>query len=74
MLWFTDSGCTSAATTADSVDSGVILPEGSYVVVPFNVSPPTGATHFKTRFEVRDDNGGTNAEDDWAADDVLVQQ
>jgi len=28
----------------------------------------------KIRFEVKDDNGGTDTGDDWAADDVSVTQ
>ena len=74
MLWFTDSGCTTPHSTADSVGTGATMIEGSYTAIGFNDTPPIGATHFKIRFEVHDNNGGSNAQDDWAADDVTVVQ
>ena len=74
MLWFTDSACMTVHATTASAGTGVELPQGSYVEVPFGALPPAGATHFKVRFEVHDDNGAPNNEDDWAADDVTLSQ
>jgi hypothetical protein len=74
MLWFTDSGCTTPHATTDTAGTGITMPEGGYVAIEFNELPPIGATHFIIRFEVRDNNGGFNTQDDWAADDLTVDQ
>ncbi len=75
MLWFTNNICTIAASPADANGTGVVLPTSSYTAVDFNAKPSTGATYFKIRFEVKDDNTApNNYGDDWAGDDVLVEQ
>jgi hypothetical protein len=50
------------------------MTEGTYVQIDLATTPPSGATHMKIRFEVKDNNGGSNTEDDWAADDLSLSQ
>jgi hypothetical protein len=76
VLWFTDAGCTTAhATDFTGPISGPIFPEGSHARLEMVAAPPDAtATHVKLRIEVKDDNGGTNAGDDWAIDDIALGQ
>jgi len=74
-LWFTDDTCTTAHATPQTSAPGVVVPEGSYVQVSASEAPPDAtAGYFKIRAEVIDDNGGTNTEDDWCIDDVVISQ
>ena len=75
VLWFTEQTCTTAHATAEGgATIGTALPQGSYVELTSSPTPPSGATHFKIRFELVDDNGLPNDGDDWAADDVSASQ
>jgi hypothetical protein len=75
VLWFTEQTCTTAhATDEDGATLGTTLPQGSYVQLTTSPTPPTGATHFKIRFELVDTNGEPNDGDRWAADDVSAAQ
>ncbi len=75
VLWFTEQTCTTAHSTPEGGASvGTTLAQGTYGELTASAVPPTGATHFKIRFEVEDTNGVPNDGDDWAADDVSAAQ
>lgn len=74
LLWFTDEACATAHTTASTTTTGAAIIDTAYSEFTIAVAPPLGATHLKIRFEIEDDNGGTNTEDDYAVDDVTVAQ
>lgn len=75
LLWFIDSSCaTPDATTPDTSTASALLPQGVYSAFTIASVPPAGATHLKLGFEIRDDNGLPNTEDDFALDDVAVTQ
>ena len=51
--------------------------EAEWYAVDMTVAPPTTdpvTTHFKIRFQIKDNNGGSNTGDDWAADDFTATQ
>ena len=73
--WFTDAACTTAHATSQTNGAGVNVSVGSYTQVGAIGSPPAAAAaFFKLRAEVIDDNAGTNTNDDWCIDDVVVSQ
>jgi len=74
MNWYTDATCTTSHATPYYGGTGVVFPEGVYTMVTFSAVPPSGATHYKVGLEVKDDNGGFNTDDDWAADDLTSSQ
>ncbi len=74
ILWFTDAACATPHSTPTSVGAGVGLSQGSYSSVSFTGAPPLGATHFKVRFEIHDNNGLPNDGDAFAADDFAASQ
>jgi len=73
LVWFDDDACTSSAG-ADSTGAEVDLPQGTYASVDATAAPPSGATHFQIRFEVRRGAGSDDAHDDFAADDFTATQ
>ena len=74
-LWYTDAGCATAHAAPEGGPTlGTTLPAGSYLEVTAATPPPAGAVAARVRLEVADNEGGDNTGDDWAADDVTIEQ
>lgn len=73
--WYTDAGCSSShSTTPDDQSTGIVISEGTYTSVSGVFTPPDATvTHIKVSMQMKDNNGGSNAGDNFCIDDFTIK-